>query len=85
MYARETTSEETYTLLEAKRIIKAEQAQEREVLFEKAKYILLALLSIAVAIVVVLMQEDAFISIIMLITSTYFFKEAKRIERILHK
>lgn len=36
MYAREITSENTYTLSEARRIIKAEQTAKRE----KAKYLM---------------------------------------------
>ena len=76
MYARQITSEETYTLSEAKRIIKAESKAKREVFISKAKNMLFALIGLTIAIVILLMQEDGFIAIISLICSVFYFKEA---------
>ena len=78
MYARQITSEETYTLQEAKRIINAEQSQKREEVLHKAKRKLLGLLTIGVSIVSpFLLDGDATISIIMLPLGIYtlFTKE----------
>ena len=72
MYARQITSEETYTLQEAKRNTK------RELLFHKAKQKLLGLLAIGVSIVSpFLLDGDATISLIMLPLGIYtlFTKE----------
>ena len=72
MYIRQITSEETYTLQEAKRNAK------RELLFHKAKQKLLGLLAIGVSIVSpLLLDGDATISIIMLPLGIYtlFTKE----------
>ena len=69
MYARQITSEETYTLSEAKRIINAEH---------KTKQKLLGLLAIAASIVSpLLLDGDATISLIMLPLGIYmlFTKE----------
>lgn len=78
MYARQITSEETYTLAEAKRIIKAETKAKREIFISKAKHKLLGLLAIGVSIVSpILLDGDATISIIMLPLGIYtlFTKE----------
>ena len=78
MYARQITSEETYTLQEAKRIINVERNAKRELLFHKAKQKLLGLLAIGVSIVSpFLLDGDATISIIMLPLGIYtlFTKE----------
>ena len=67
MYARQITSEETYTLSEAKRIINAERQEKRELLLYKAKQKLLGLLAIGVSIASpLLLDGDATISVIML-------------------
>lgn len=78
MYARQITSEETYTLAEAKRIINAERQAKRESLLYKAKQKLLGILAIAVSIASpILLDGDATISIIMLPLGIYilFTKE----------
>ena len=78
MYAREITSEETYTLAEAKRIINAERKAKRESLLYKAKQKLLGLLGIGISIVSpLLLDGDATISVIMLPLGLYllFTKE----------
>ena len=46
MYARQITSEETYTLSEAKRIINAERQAKRESLLYKAKQKLLGVIAL---------------------------------------
>ena len=76
MYTR--TSEETYTLAEAKRIIREEQLQKREVLLHKAKQKLLGIIAIGISIISpFIMDGDATISILMLPMGLYalFTKE----------
>ena len=78
MYARQITSEETYTLSEAKRIINAERQAKRESLLYKTKQKLLGLLAIAASIASpLLLDGDATISLIMLPLGIYilFTKE----------
>ena len=78
MYARQITSEETYTLREAKRIINAERKAKRESLLYKTKQKLLGLLAIAASIASpLLLDGDATISVIMLPLGIYmlFTKE----------
>ena len=78
MYARQITSEETYTLSEAKRIINAERKEKRESLRYKVKQKLLGVIAIAVSIVSpFLLDGDATISLIMLPLGIYilFTKE----------
>ena len=78
MYARQITSEETYTLSEAKRIINAERQAKRESLLYKTKQKLLGLLAIAASIASpLLLDGDATISVIMLPLGIYmiFTKE----------
>ena len=77
MYARQITSEETYTLAEAKRIINAERQAKRETLLYKAKQKLLGVVAIGVSIASPLLIQDATISVIMLPLGLYllFTKE----------
>ena len=78
MYARQITSEETYTLREARRIINAEHKAKRESLLYKAKQKLLGLLTIGISIASpLLLDGDATISLIMLPLGLYllFTKE----------
>ena len=76
MYAK-ITSEETYTLREAKRIIKAERQAKREEFLYKAKQKLLGVLAIGISIASPLLLEDVTASIIMLPLGLYllFTKE----------
>ena len=77
MYAK-ITSEETYTLREAKRIINAEHQAKRELLLYKAKQKMLGILAIGVSIASpLLLDGDATISVIMLPLGLYllFTKE----------
>ena len=77
MYARQITSEETYTLRETKRIINAERQAKRELLY-KAKQKLLGVVAIGVSIASpFLLDGDATISVIMLPLGIYvlFTKE----------
>lgn len=72
MYARQITSEETYTLAEAKRIIARERAEKREVFLNKAKQKLLGILAIGVSIASpLLLDGDATISVLMLPLGIY--------------
>ena len=77
MYARQITSEETYTLSEARRIINSERKVKRESLLYKAKQKLLGVVAIGVSIASLLLIQDATISIIMLPLGIYmlFTKE----------
>ena len=78
MYARQITSEETYTLQETNRIIKAERNAKRESLLYKAKQKFIGLLAIGVSIASpLLLDGDATISLIMLPLGFYvlFTKE----------
>lgn len=78
MYARQITSEETYTLREAKNIINAERKAKRELVLYKAKQKLIGLLAIGVSIASpILLDGDATISVIMLPLGIYmiFTKE----------
>lgn len=78
MYARQITSEETYTLSEAKRIINAERKAKRESLLYKAKQKIVGLLAIGISIASpILLDGDATISVIMLPLGIYmiFTKE----------
>lgn len=80
MYTRQITSEETYTLAEAKRIINAEQSQKREVLLHKAKQKFFGLLAIFVSIATpILLDGDATISVIMLPLGLYLLFTKERV------
>ena len=78
MYARQITSEETYTLREAKRIINAERKTKRELLIYKVKQKLLGVVAIGISIASpLLLDGNATISVIMLPLGLYllFTKE----------
>lgn len=78
MYARQITSEEIYTLAEARQIINAERKAKRESLLYKAKQKLLGVIAIGVSIASpLLLDGDATISLIMLPLGIYmlFTKE----------
>ena len=78
MYARQITTEETYTLREARRIINAERQAKKEALLYYAKQKLLGILAIGVSIASpLLLDGDATISVIMLPLGLYllFTKE----------
>ena len=77
MYTRQITSEETYTLQEAKRIINAEREEKREIFLYKVKQKALGLLAVGVSIASPLLLGDATISLIMLPLGLYllFTKE----------
>ena len=77
MYARQITSEETYAISEAKRIINAERQAKREALLYYAKQKLLGVVAIGVSIASPLLIQDATISVIMLPLGLYllFTKE----------
>ena len=78
MYARQITSEETYTLQEVRRIINAERQAKRETLLYKAKQKILGVVAIGASIASpILLDGDATISVIMLSLGIYmlFTKE----------
>ena len=78
MYARQITSEETYTLSEARRIINAERQAKRKSLLYYAKQKFIGLLAIGISIASpLLLDGDATISVIMLPLGLYllFTKE----------
>ena len=77
MYARQITSEEKYTLEEAKYIIETERQEKREEFLYKAKQKLLGVVSIGISIASPLLLGDATISLIMLPLGIYmvFTKE----------
>ena len=78
MYARQITSEETYTLREAKRIINAKRQVKKESMIYKAKQKLLGVVAIAASIASpLLLDGDATISLIMFPLGLYllFTKE----------
>ena len=80
MYARQITSEETYTLSEAKRIINAERKEKRELLVYKTKQKLLGLLAIGISIVTpLLLNGDATISVITLPLGLYLLFTKKKV------
>lgn len=77
MYARQITSEETYTLAEARRIINAETKQKKEKLLHKAKQKILGILAIGVSIASPLLIGDATVSLLFIPLGIYmlFTKE----------
>lgn len=78
MYTKQITSEETYTLREARRIINTERKEKRESLLYKAKQKFIGLIALSVSIVSpLLLDGDATISLIMLPLGIYvlFTKE----------
>ena len=80
MYARQITSEETYTLAEAKRIINAERQAKRKSLLYKAKQKFIGLIAIAVSIASpILLDGDATISVIMLPLGIYMIFTKKKV------
>ena len=80
MYARQITSEETYTLQEAKRIINTERKEKRELLLYKTKQKLLGLLAIGISIITpLLLDGDATISVITLPLGLYLLFTKKKV------
>ena len=80
MYARQITSEQTYTLREAKRIINAERKAKMGSLLYKAKQKLLGLLAIAASIASpLLLDGDATISLIMLPLGIYILSTKEKV------
>ena len=78
MYARQITSEETYTLSEAKSIINAERKAKKKKILYKAKQALIGLLMISLSIASpILLDGDVTISVVMLPLGVYilFTKE----------
>lgn len=84
MYARQITSEETYTLSEARRIINAEQSRKREIFLCKAKQKLLGILAIGISITEFTLGyagliDEGGISIIMLPVGIWLLLSKKKI------
>ena len=80
MYARQITSEETYTLSEARRIINAERQAKRENILYYAKQKMLGIFAIGVSIASpLLLDGDATISVIMLPLGIYMLFTKKKV------
>lgn len=80
MYARQITSEETYTLQEARRIINAERKKKRESLFYKVKQKLIGTALIIISVLIpILLEGDATISVIMLPLGIYVLFTKKKV------
>lgn len=84
MYARQITSEETYTLSEARRIINREKEQKREIFLSKAKQKLLGITAIGLSVAEIIMGyfniiEEGGISLIMLPVGIYLLLSRKNI------
>lgn len=84
MYARQITSEEMYTLSEARRIINRERRQKREIFLSKAKQKLLGLLAIGVSVTEIIAAytntiDEGGISLIMLPVGIYLLVSRKNI------
>lgn len=84
MYARQITSEETYTLAEARRIIDREKEQKREIFLSKAKQKLLGLVAIGLSVTEIALAnanviEEGGISLIMLPVGIYLLVCRKNI------
>ena len=77
MYTRIITSEQKYTLEDAKRIIETERQAKRELFLYKAKQKLLGVLAITASIASPLLIQDVTASVIMLPLGLYllFTKE----------
>lgn len=84
MYARQITSEETYTLSEARRIINREREQRREIFLSKAKQKILGITAISLSVAEILMGyfniiEEGGIFLIMLPLGIYLLITRKNI------
>ena len=80
MYARIITSEQKYTIEDAKRIIETERQAKRESLLYKAKQKLLGVVAIGVSIASpLLLDGDATISVIMLPLGIYILFTKKKV------
>lgn len=80
MYTREITSENTYTLAEARRIIKAEQEEKREALIELLEVNVLFVICIVMTILYpVLMDGNIAGWFVLLPASCYFITKANEI------
>ena len=80
MYTRIITSEQKYTLEDAKRIIEAEQKEKREMFLYKAKQKFIGMLAIGISIASpLLLDGDATISIIMLPLGIYILFTKKKV------
>lgn len=78
MYARQVTSEQKYTLAEARRIIEREKEEKKEIIIHNVKQKLLGLAAIGLSIITpILCDGDATISVLMLPLGIYaiFTKE----------
>lgn len=79
MYARQITSEERYTLAEAKRIINAENEAKREEILYKAKQKLIGFVLFGLSIASPLLIQDATVSVIMFPLGLYLIFTKKKV------
>lgn len=77
MYTRQITSEETYTLAEARRIISVENTQRREIFIEKIQKKAMGVFCIVIGIIGAAVTHDA-TPLFMLLCSIYFFKGGEK-------
>lgn len=74
MYAREINSMDTYTLREARRIIKVEQSRKREEFLNKAKYFALGVLCLLISLLIpVILDGDITAWFVFIPCALYFF------------
>ncbi len=78
MYARQFTSEETYTLLEAEKILKEQRVRRIKAKLAKVKYKLLGAFCLAFGIVGTLWIQDIALLLIMILCSIYYFSQPNR-------
>lgn len=78
MYARKIKSEETYTLLEAEKILKEQRVQRVKAKLAKVKYKLFGLFCLVFGIVGTLWRQDIALLLIMVLCSTYYFSQPNR-------
>lgn len=80
MCARQITSEQTYTLKEARKIIELERAEKREVLIQKLQQKLMGLVAVGISVASpLLLDGDATISVFMLPLGIYALLSRKNI------
>ena len=81
MYTREILSSETYTLAEARRIIKAEESRKREMAMAKAKQIALGMLCLLLCLLIPFACDgDCTVWFVLIPCAIYFFKGIKEEE-----
>ena len=74
MYAREITNEQTYTLTEARKLIRKEQLRKREEFLNKAKYFALGVICLLISLLIpVILNGDITAWFVLIPCAIYFF------------